>query len=192
MVPTVPRLCEDDTPSRTEPVLRLEVPSDPRLLVPTALLRLLETLRPVLNDEVERLLELLRLGLLSELLRLELLNELPRLMLPPLMERLLEGDEERLLPIEELWLRPAPPPPPPLWANAGVKLRAKPTITSAITFEVFISLLLSFICLFLYFRINTFFCSFSDAKVQPFPEGISETFPYFSYSIISYLLSVYL
>jgi hypothetical protein len=45
----------------------------------------------------------------------------------------------------------------------------------------------AFINAFSHSLIHPFSRSFSDAKVQPFPEGNSETFTYFSYSIISYL-----
>lgn len=110
----------------------------------------------------ERLLLDERLGVLLIELRLELpLNEL--------LERLLEL-EERLLLIE-LWLLPderllltellCPPPPlrlPPLrCARAGVALSTRAIIASAITFEVFILLLLSFLVVFLIMR-NAFCC----------------------------------
>jgi hypothetical protein len=96
---------------------------------------------------------LLRLGLLKEL-RLELLRLLPLKelrLLEPLKElRLLElGLDERLTDAE-LWPPPLRlPPPPPLWAIAGVKLSAKPTIASAINFVVFILILLSLLVFFL-------------------------------------------
>ena len=99
-----------------------------------------EVLRLGLLKEL-RLELLLRLGLLKEL-RLELLRLLPLKelrLLEPLKElRLLElGLDERLTDAE-LWPPPLRlPPPPPLWAIAGVKLSAKPTIASAINFVVF-------------------------------------------------------
>lgn len=95
-----------------------------------------------LDERLELLLNELRLELLGLDERLELLlNELR------LLELLLD---ERLLLTELLWLLPPPRlPPPPRCAKAGVALSARPTITRAITFEVFISLLLSlFIVLF--------------------------------------------
>ena len=115
------------------------------------LLRLLDELLILLRlDELLRLLD----GLLKLLLRLD---ELLRLLLMELL---------RLLLMELLC------PPPRLLAgrcaNAGAALNAKAIIIKVIAFEVFIVLLLSFLV------------SFSGAKVQPFHEGNSETFPYFS------------
>lgn len=106
-----------------------------RLGVLKALLRS-EELR--LELRLELLNELLRLDELLELLRLELLNELCPLLL------LL-----RLLLIDELlWLLPPPRLPPPRCASAGVALSARAIIAKVIHFEVFISLLLSFVFIF--------------------------------------------
>ena len=105
-----------------------------------------------------------RLGLLNEL-RLELLLDerlgllLIELRLDELLdERLLLMElwlllEERLLLMELLWLLPPPPLrlPPLRCANAGVALSARAIIASAITFEVFIMLLLSYYYLFVFF-----------------------------------------
>lgn len=107
----------------------------------------LDELRLELLPTVERLGLDERLELLLKLLRLELeLDE--RLELPLKLLRLELLEEERLLLTELL----CPPPPlrlPPLrCANAGVALSAKATIASAITFEVFISLLLSLFIVF--------------------------------------------
>lgn len=143
---------------------RLKVPALPeRLGAPTEPLWLgILLLRLGALPIDERLLLDERLGVLLIELRLELpLNEL--------LERLLEL-EERLLLIE-LWLLPderllltellCPPPPlrlPPLrCARAGVALSARAIIASAITFEVFILLLLSFLVVFLIMQ-NAFCC----------------------------------
>jgi hypothetical protein len=163
-----PRL--DVTPAsrapRTDGALR--IPS-PRLETPAR-----DEEAPLRTDELprlgaatllrldERLLtELLRLGLLYELLERLLLYEL-RLDEEPLYElrldeELLERlplnelpDELRLLLIELLWLPPPPRLPPPRCANAGVALSARATIASAITFEVFMMLLLSLFIVFLF------------------------------------------
>lgn len=114
----------------------------------------------LLNDELLRLeLEELRLGLLNEeLLRLGLLND----------ELLRLGLDERL--IEAPPPPPRLPPPPGRWAKAGVTLSVKPTITIAINFEVFISLLLS--CLFSVL--------FSIAKIDKKAGEISPASTYFS------------
>lgn len=110
----------------------------------------LDELRLELLPTVERLGLDERLELLLKLLRLELeLDE--RLELPLKLLRLLELlEEERLLLTELL----CPPPPlrlPPLrCAKAGVALSARATIASAITFEVFISLLLSLFIVFIF------------------------------------------
>ena len=96
---------------------------------------------------MERLGALLRLGLLNELLRLGELNELPRLELlnEPLL-RLGPAREERLTDGE---LCPPPRlPPPGRCAIDGAKLSVRPTIASAINFEVFILLLLSYLFVF--------------------------------------------
>ena len=132
------------------------------------LLRLLDELLILLRlDELLRLLD----GLLKLLLRLD---ELLRL-LDGLLKLLLRLDELlRLLLMEllRLLLMELLCPPPRLLAgrcaNAGAALNAKAIIIKVIAFEVFIVLLLSFLV------------SFSGAKVQPFHEGNSETFPYFS------------
>lgn len=153
----------------------------------------LDELRLELLPTVERLGLDERLELLLKLLRLELeLDE--RLELPLKLLRLELLEEERLL-LTELLCPPPPPRLPPLrCAKAGVALSARATIASAITFEVFISLLLS---LFIVFSILlslphshiptfivivtiTFSRSFSAAKIQPFPEGNSQIVPYFS------------
>lgn len=141
--------------------------------------RVVPTVLPVLRgllllERTELLLE--REGLLNVLLdeRLEPLNELLRddeeLLLRLLLIELWLPPEERLLLIELLWLPPPPRLPPPRCANAGVALSARAIITSVITFEVFMLLLLSFLV------------SFSAAKILPFCEGNSETVTYFSLS----------
>ena len=152
----------------------------------------LDELRLELLPTVERLGLDERLELLLKLLRLELeLDERLELLLKELrlLELLLD---ERLLLMELLWLPPPPPRLPPLrCAKAGVALSARATIASAITFEVFISLLLSLFIVFSillslpYSHIPTFIVivivivtitfsrSFSAAKIQPFPEGNS-------------------
>ena len=128
----------------------------------------------LLLERTELLLE--REGLLNVLLdeRLEPLNELLRddeeLLLRLLLIELWLPPDERLLLIELLWLPPPPRLPPPRCANAGVALSARAIITSVITFEVFMLLLLSFLV------------SFSAAKILPFCEGNSETVTYFSLS----------
>ena len=115
--------------------------------------RVVPTVLPVLRgllllERTELLLE--REGLLNVLLdeRLGLLNELLRddeeLLLRLLLIELWLPPEERLLLIELLWLPPPPRLPPPRCANAGVALSARAIITSVITFEVFMLLLLSF------------------------------------------------
>ena len=116
----------------------------------------LDELRLELLPTVERLGLDERLELLLKLLRLELeLDE--RLELPLKLLRLELLEEERLLLMELLWLPPPPPRLPPLrCANAGVALSARATIASAITFEVFISLLLSLFIVFIFdFNIAT-------------------------------------
>lgn len=85
----------------------------------------------------------LRLELLNELLRLEELLELLRLEL--LLNELWPPPLLRLLLIDELLWLPPPRLPPPRCASAGVALSARPIITKVIHFEVFISLLLSFL-----------------------------------------------
>ena len=186
------RLPRASTPPRTEgaparvpearptlpPSVERLVPIEPLRLLPTELLRLAlptELLRLGAPTEL-RLELLLRLEELTEL-RLELLlrlDELTELRLELLLLRLIELlwllPEERLLLTELL----CPPPPlrlPPLrCANAGVALSARAIITNVIAFEVFMLLLLSFLV------------SFSDAKILPFLEGISENVTYFSQS----------
>ena len=83
-----------------------------------------------------------RLGV--EVLRLELLYELRLGLLNDELLRL--GLDERL--IEAPPPPPRLPPPPGRWAKAGVTLSVKPTITIAIKFLVFISLLLSCLIIF--------------------------------------------
>ena len=153
------------------PSLRLTLPPE-RLGALKELLRgdelrsKLDELRLELLPTVERLGLDERLELLLKLLRLELeLDE--RLELPLKLLRLELLEEERLL-LTELLCPPPPPRLPPLrCAKAGVALSAKATIASAITFEVFISLLLSLFIVFsilyllfflfcFYFRILTF------------------------------------
>ena len=117
----------------------------------------LDELRLELLPTVERLGLDERLELLLKLLRLELpLDERLELLLKELrlLELLLD---ERLLLMELLWLPPPPPRLPPLrCAKAGVALSARATIASAITFEVFISLLLSLFIVFIFdFNIAT-------------------------------------
>lgn len=149
-----------EPPSRTDE--RLGTDEELRLGVPT--LRLDEELRLELLTELRLEEELLRLGLLYELrldeellLRLEPLNELP---------------DERLLPIELLWLPPPrlPPPPPGRWARAGVALSARAIIARVMIFEVFIMLLLSlFIVCFSFLQVRSLVSlrsrSFSGAKI---------------------------
>lgn len=138
--------------------------------------RVVPTALPVLREPLPTLLRVLleREGLLTLLLdeRLEPLNELLRdeeeLLLRLLLIELWLLPDERLLLIELLWLLPPLRPPPPRCAKAGVALSAKAIITSVITFEVFMLLLLSFLV------------SFSAAKILPFSEGNSETITYFS------------
>ena len=109
---------------------------------------LLDELRlgPLKDERLELLLDELRLGPLKDE-RLELLDEL-RLELPLNELRLDELPDERLLLIDELWLPPPPRLPPLRCAKAGAALSARPTITRAITFEVFIFLLLSLFIVF--------------------------------------------
>lgn len=120
-------------------------------------LRLLPTLLALLRVllELRLLLKLLELRLLLELLRLlPMLLELPRLLL-----------------IELLWPPPLwlPPPPrlPPRCARAGEAHSAKATIVRVITFEVFISLLLSFIYCFsiLFLLTHSHISSFTHSRV---------------------------
>lgn len=128
------------------PSLRLKLPlSDEWLGLLIALLRLLEAERLELLDELRlKLLLEERLGLLDELRLILLLDE--RLGLLKLLE-------ERLL-LTELLLRLTLPPPlrlPPLrCANAGVALSARAIITNVNAFEVFIMLLLSYYCFFIF------------------------------------------
>lgn len=135
---TPPRIA--GLPLRT-PSLRLTLPAE-RLGPPTELLRLgllLIAERLLLDERLGLLLIDERLGLDE---RLELLLKLLRLEL--LLEEWLLP-EERLL-LTELLCPPPPPRLPPLrCARAGVALSARAIIASAITFEVFILLLLSFL-----------------------------------------------
>lgn len=132
----------------TEPLRLGTLPTDERLGL------LLDERLGLLKERLELLLDE-RLGLLKERLEL-LLDERLELLLKELrlLELLLD---ERLLLTELLWLPPPPPRLPPLrCANAGVALSARPTITRAITFEVFISLLLSLFIVFIFdFNIAT-------------------------------------
>lgn len=146
-------------PERKPSLRPTPAPSDERLWLLT------ERLEPgVLDEERLTLLDEERLGLLLTDERLLLDEERLKLLL--LDEWLLP--DERLLLTELLWLPPPPRLPPLRCAKAGVALNASAIIMRVIAFEVFMLLLLSFLV------------SFSAAKVQPFPEGISANVTYFS------------